>query len=344
MKHTLWALALLAGLVCSASASADPLDQPAKESPLAEKRLVNGLVHAGPKRLVAVGQRGHILFSDDEGKSWNQASVPVSSDLTAVQFVDEKTGFAVGHDGVVLRSDDGALSWRKVFDGRVANTLMLRQLQDMPPSAERERLLPEAKRNAEQGPDKPLLDLHFSSASEGFVVGAYNLIFETKDGGRTWSSWYAQTDNDKLLNLYAIRAHRDGLYIAGEAGLLLKLDAKARRFVALRSAYAGSYFGLVDAPAGLIAFGMRGNALLSRDEGATWQPLATQLQASVTAAALSSDGKVLLADQSGGIARSADGGATYQRVPLPAAMPLAALAVTPTGLILGGPRGLRATP
>ena len=346
MKHALrvFAWLLLASLV-SLAVIADPLDQPAQASPLADKRLINGIVHAGPDRLVAVGQRGHILFSDDAARSWKQAKkVPVSSDLTAVQFVDAKIGYAVGHDGVVLRSGDGGLSWTKVLDGRGVNRLVLQQLNEMPSGPERDRLLLEAQRNMEQGPDKPFLDLYFTSASQGFIVGAYNLILETLDGGHSWQSWYAQTDNDKLLNLYAIRAHRGGIYIAGEAGLLLKLDARTRRFTALHSAYAGSYFGLVDAPAGLIAFGMRGNALLSRDEGASWQPLATQLQASITAAALAGDGAVLLADQSGGIARSADGGAGFVRVPLPAAMPLAALAVTPTGLILGGPRGLRTAP
>ena len=342
MKHTLCALALLTGLV--SITQADPLDRPAQASPLAEKRLVNGIVHAGAQRLVAAGQRGQILFSDDQGQSWKQAAVPVSSDLTALQFVDAKTGFAVGHDGVVLGSSDGGEHWRKLFDGRAANARVLAYLEELPASEEHKRLLDEARRNSQQGPDKPFLDLYFSSATEGFIVGAYNLIFETRDGGHSWQPWYAQTDNEKLLNLYAIRAHRGGLYIAGEAGLLLKLDAKAQRFVALKSTYQGSYFGLVDAPAGLIAFGMRGNALLSRDEGASWQPLATQLQASVTAAALTADGSVLLADQSGGITLSHDGGASFARVPLAAAMPLAAVALTPAGLALGGPRGLRALP
>ncbi len=341
MKHTLCALALLAGL--AAAAGADPLDRPAQASALAEKRLITGIAHAGAKRLVAVGQRGHILFSDDDAQSWKQATkVPVSSDLTAVQFVDAKTGFAVGHDGVVLGSSDGGESWIELLDGRAANALLLRHLQGLPAGKEREGLLAEAQRNADAGPDKPLLDLYFSSATEGFVVGAYNLIFETRDGGHSWQPWYERVDNPKLLNLYAIRAHHGVLYIAGEAGLLLKLDPAAQRFTALKSTYQGSYFGLVDTPAGLIAFGMRGNALLSRDEGASWQPLATQLQASVTGAAQAADGSVLLADQSGGIALSDDGGASFARVPVAAAMPLAALAVTPAGLALGGPRGLRA--
>lgn len=41
------------------------------------------VVHAG-KRLVAVGDRGHILYSDDQGNTWTQAKVPTRQLLTAV--------------------------------------------------------------------------------------------------------------------------------------------------------------------------------------------------------------------------------------------------------------------
>jgi photosystem II stability/assembly factor-like uncharacterized protein len=45
-----------------------------------------GAARAG-ERLVAVGQRGHILYSDDSGNAWQQAAVPVSADLNAVSFL-----------------------------------------------------------------------------------------------------------------------------------------------------------------------------------------------------------------------------------------------------------------
>src|SRR6478736_2121215 len=69
----------------------DVLDTPAMLSPLASRALLNGLANAG-NRIVAVGQRGHVVYSDDGGKQWQQASVPVSSDLVAVHFPDAKNG------------------------------------------------------------------------------------------------------------------------------------------------------------------------------------------------------------------------------------------------------------
>ena len=68
----------------------NPFLTPAIQSPQAENSFIIDVVHAGD-RLVSVGERGHILYSDDQGKRWHQADVPVSISLTAVNFpVPEK--------------------------------------------------------------------------------------------------------------------------------------------------------------------------------------------------------------------------------------------------------------
>lgn len=354
---------LVTGLLVAASAAlaatpagsaGDVLERPARMSALAERRPITALAHAG-RRLVAAGQRGHVLLSDDDGRSWRQAAVPVSSDLTALAFPTARTGYAVGHDGVVLGSTDGGATWRKLLDGRAANALVLEAMKRQVFSDggdEARRLLDEARRNVELGPDKPFLDVWFADEREGFVVGAYNLILHTADGGRTWDSWFDATDNPKLLNLYAIRPVEGALFVVGEGGLLLVRDKGAQRFRALGSDYKGSFFGLLAlVPAagassplhdGVLAFGMRGHALLSHDQGAHWRALDTGLTASITAGEATADGRVVLVDQSGSIAVSRDGGETFARVAVAQPMPLAAVAVTPTGVVLGGPRGLRA--
>ena len=94
-RHILLSLAAGAAVAAMAATGAteawhDVLDTPAMKSPLAARSLLNGLARAG-NRIVAVGQRGHIVYSDDAGKSWQQADVPASSDLVAVYFAD-RTG------------------------------------------------------------------------------------------------------------------------------------------------------------------------------------------------------------------------------------------------------------
>ena len=120
LAATLSAPALGAGFV-------DPLDAPAAQSPLAARSLLQGVAIAG-SRIVAVGQRGHVVHSNDSGTSWKQASVPVSSDLTAVFFVDDKQGWAVGHDGVILHTADSGEKWELQLSGRTANDLLIAAL------------------------------------------------------------------------------------------------------------------------------------------------------------------------------------------------------------------------
>ena len=65
--------------------------------------MLQAVVRAGGgRRLVAVGERGLAIHSDDDGQSWAQAEVPVGCTLTALRFADERRGWATGNLGVVL--------------------------------------------------------------------------------------------------------------------------------------------------------------------------------------------------------------------------------------------------
>ena len=162
---------------------------------------------------------------------------------------------------------------------------MERKVAAEPASESAKALLAEAKRYKEQGADKPFLDVWFADATNGYVVGAYNLIFRTADGGKTWEPWFDRTDNPKFFNLYAIRPAAGDLYIAGEGGLVLKLDAAAQRFNALAVPYKGSFFGVAAAGNSVLVFGLRGNVFRSDNGGATWTKVDAGLPAAIVAAA-----------------------------------------------------------
>ena len=341
--------ALLCGWIAPAAGAGfqDPLAVAAQASALASRGLLLAVAHAG-SRLVAVGQRGHIILSDDAGGSWKQANVPVSSDLTAVYFVTERVGWAVGHDGVVLQTRDGGLSWTLQLDGRKANKLLVEQLQKRaslePQSSEVQALLAEAGRYQEQGADKPFLDVWFADESTGYVVGAYNLIFRTSDGGKTWEPWFDRTDNPKFFNLYAIKQAGADLYVVGEGGLVLKLDPQLQRFQARTTPYKGSFFGVLGNKSVVLAFGLRGNLYSSSDAGKTWNKEVAGLPATIVAGAALSDGRLLLADAGGRVAVSDGAAGGFKLMPLKQTMPLAGIADAGNGrLALVGPRGVAVT-
>jgi photosystem II stability/assembly factor-like uncharacterized protein len=342
-------LVLAAMTVAPAAAAGfvDLLDQPARISPLAARSLMQAVTRAGD-RLVAVGQRGHVLVSSDNGASWKQSPVPVSSDLTAVHFADARTGWAVGHDGVILHTQDGGESWRLQLDGRRANEIVLaamkRKVDAEPASAEAKKLLVEAERFSEQGADKPFLDVWFADASNGFAVGAFNLILRTGDGGRTWVSWFDRTDNPKLYNLHAVRSVAGDVYVAGESGLVMKLDASGQRFRALELPYQGSLFGIAAARTSVLVFGLRGNVLRRDDAGASWSKVDAGLASTVVAATRTSRDATVLADVGGRLAASTDGGRTFTGLALKQPAPLTGLVEVGDGrLAVTGPRGVAVT-
>jgi photosystem II stability/assembly factor-like uncharacterized protein len=344
-----WALA--AGTAVGATLAAIPasswkdvLDVPAAKSALAPRALVNGIALAGD-RLVAVGQRGHVLLSDDQGKSWRQAEVPSSSDLVAVAFATPQQGWAVGHDGIVLRSTDAGASWTRVLDGGKAGALMLehyrREAANAADAKQAAALLQEAERFAAQGAENPFLDIAFEDARTGYLVGAFGLIFRTSDGGTSWQPMLHATDNPKALHLYAVRAVGGEVYVAGEQGLLLKLDRASDRFRALELPYKGTLFGITGTPRALLVHGLRGTLLRSTDAGRSWQPLNTGLQVGLTASHADAQGRIAIVSQAGHVLISRDDGASFAPAKLDKPLPAAAVAlVGPSAAVIGGPRGL----
>ena len=294
----------------------DVLEVPAMPSALASSSALRDVTLAGP-RLVAVGPRGHILYSDDHGAHWQQAQVPVSADLNAVSFATPELGWAVGHDGVVLHSRDGGVHWHKQLDGRA--------LAEQLPAA---------------ATDNALLDVWFSDTRNGYAVGVFNLLLRTTDGGEHWQPWVDHSDNPQGLHLTSLAAMGDDLYITGEQGLLLKWSGA--RFSRVDTPYAGTLFGAVGKPGVLLVYGLRGHAYRSTDGGQQWQPVNTGINTSLTAAGIGRDGQLWLASQAGDLLLSRDDGASFSQVPQSARGPVTALVSdTGNGLVLVGERGVR---
>ena len=319
----------------------DILNVPAVKSTLASKTLLIGVALAG-KRIVCVGQRGNIVYSDDQGKGWIQAAVPVSSDLVAVHFPTPQAGWAVGHDGTVLHSADAGATWVKQFDGRAAAQVMevhyfnkekcsgCHAAPELPPpnkpmNAESACMMDEIKKFTDQGADKPFLDVWFENEKTGFIVGAFSLIYRTDNGGKSWVPWYDRIENPRHFHLNAIRKIGNDLYITAEQGTVFKLDQRKGRFTMIKTPYSGTLFGIAGKPGALVAFGMRGNAFLSRDGGTNWQKIETGVQGGLMGATVTEKGKIVLVSQGGQVLVSSDDGTSFTKVKIDQPTPTAAV-------------------
>ncbi|MCY1274620.1 Ycf48-like protein [compost metagenome] len=320
-------------------AVAAPLERPAPTAVEPQRSMLFAIARAG-KRLVAVGEHGVIALSDDDGRHWRNARVPVDVNLTAVAFADERQGWAIGHMGVVLHSADAGESWQKQLDGMSASEILLaqarRQAESLDESA-REDLLYRAENLVADGPDKPFLDLLVEDHNTVTVVGAFNLALRSTDGGATWQGFSQALDNPDGMHVYALEKINGSLLAVGEQGLVLKSSGSGANLVAQQSPYDGSYFGLLAmGQQQVLAYGLRGNAFVSDDAGASWHK--TQVpgsnNATLNAALRRSNGDVLLLDQSGRIHISRDQGRNFRTLAFEWGAPLTGAVETASGSIL----------
>ena len=344
LAAALFSVACLAGPIHAVGGQTVPdlLDLPAQTSARAQHSLQLAVSRAG-ERLVAVGERGSVLLSDDGGHSWRQArSVPVSVALTDVHFVDARDGWAVGHSGVVLHSSDGGETWQRQLDGRQAAEAIRADAQRRVAAGEEGAAA--ALRSAEflvnDGPDKPFLGVRFADARHGYVVGAYGLALATADGGRSWQSLVGRIPNPRGKHLYRVDIAGERLLIAGEQGALLRSVDGGAHFATLRTPYAGTFFGALElGDDALLAYGLRGNVW--RGDGASWAQVELAQPVTLTAGLKLADGSVLLADESGRLLR---GDAAASRfTALAASLPTGLTGMVQAAddaLVVSGTRGL----
>lgn len=346
LAAALFSVACLAGPIHAVGGQtvSDLLDLPAQASARAQHSLQLAVSRAG-ERLVAVGERGSVLLSDDGGHAWRQArSVPVSVALTDVHFIDARDGWAVGHSGVVLHSNDGGETWQRQLDGRQAAEVVRDDAQRRVAAGEEGAAA--ALRSAEflvnDGPDKPFLGVRFADARHGYVVGAYGLALATADGGQSWQSLVGRIPNPRGKHLYRVDIDGERLLIAGEQGQLVRSLDGGAHFAEIRTPYAGTFFGALELGGdALLAYGLRGNVWRSGDGGASWQQVEVGQPVTLSAAWRLQGGALLLADEGGRLLLSSDGGRHFAALAVQPGTGLTGMVEAADGaLILSGARGL----
>ena len=280
---------------------------PAMQAPLASKSLMLDIIKINDKQLVAVGERGHILLSND-AITWRQANVPVRTTLTAVYFVDESHGWAVGHDATILFSQDGGENW------------VIQQF------------LPEK--------EKPLLDVTFKDSQQGIAIGAYGQLYRTNDGGQNWLFEFhdefllpedleyleelKQEDEEAYLDEQSsILAHFNGifkdgrtLYMVGEVGLIAKSSDFAKKWLPFDEIYQGSFNDISRTHQGnLLVVGLRGNVFRSLKNGSPWRHIKTGTQALLNSIVLGDNGSIYVLGNNGVILKSDDDGISFSLNP-----------------------------
>ena len=284
-------------------------------SDLAAESLLLDATYAGD-RLVAVGEFGHVVLSDDRGVTFHQAkTVPTQSTLTGVTFVNKDLGFAVGHDATVIRTTDGGETWDLVYNDSES--------------------------------EMAFMTVYFENEKRGFAMGAFSFIVETNDGGETWEE---RSLSDGLLDDYHLNklfSDKDGdLFVSAEFGVVYHSTDKGRTFNRIQTQYEGSFwggFGMSDGS--VMVFGMRGNAFRSYDKGQTWEKVDTGTDKSIAGGVQLGSGKIVLVGLQGYVGYSDNGGKSFTEVTRSDRLGYAAVTDGPDGqIVVFGEPGAKVMP
>lgn len=264
-------ITLISAIIFSGLVSGEIKPQETFKAPLADKSLLLDISQIGQtQRLIAVGERGHVLVSDD-GRNWEQKKLPTTATLTAV-FARDQHIWAVGHDAVILHSDDGGNNW---------------QIQNFVPELQ-----------------KPLMDVLFFDDQHGIAIGAYGLFYRTENGGESWNkelhisllnemdveyleslkeenmAFYESEMEAILPHLNRVSVAGERLLLAGEAGTLAISEDLGRNWRRMDVDYYGSFFDIQQTTDGrILAAGLRGNLFEYQDE--QWQEIETGISSTL---------------------------------------------------------------
>lgn len=318
----------LAGLLAlmhtgTAQANIELLQTPSVSSKLITSSVVTAIAPA-PEGVIAIGERGHIFTWQDE-QSWQQQRAPVSVLLTDIETLPNKTSIAIGHDAAILRSTDGS-TWQKVFDGYDLATLKVallekqqtqlnKQLETLEDEDEIEELefqldevifsLEDAQTEQQVGPNKPLLSLTQVDDQTLFAVGAYGTLLRSNDAGVSWQLIDDLLENPDKFHLNAITYNQGVITIVGENGVSFSSADQGETWQFIELPYLGSMFGVIgnQTSSNLVAFGLQGNVLLSKDLGQSWQNVEMGNNISLLGGTMSQTGDVYLVGHGGVVSR-----------------------------------------
>jgi photosystem II stability/assembly factor-like uncharacterized protein len=320
------AVFVAAVIVGSATLAAAAPDARVKYAPIMPRAKTSTLidVEQAGSRVVVVGERGHVLYSDDQGKNWRQGKMPFTRMLTGVSFVDDKLGWTVGHQSMIFQTRDGGETWERQLDGfkfqaranadnltrtREAYAALSAELDENPDDS-RDLELEDALFAFEDAQfymeeavvPTNLHDVWFLDSRQGWAVGSFGRLIETRDGGKSWLDISHQVKTPDGFHLNGITGTSNGqIIIAGEGGIIFRSMDAGVTWEQMDSGFYGSFFGVVFDPVNerVTAFGLAGALYQSRDFGLTWSAVNSPVKSSLAGGTVTSDGNTVLVGPGG---------------------------------------------
>ncbi|MDI9599890.1 MAG: YCF48-related protein [Acidobacteriota bacterium] len=173
------------------------------QSPLPQGNRINDVHVFNADHLLAVGDHGLLLESDDGGTTWQRREWNIDATLNAVAFANASTGVIVGDHGLVLRTTNGGANWLLTFPSTtqdLRDVCFANALQGWAVGSGGVVLYTDNAGSSWETQTTPvnklLRSVHFSDASHGWAVGSEGTIIATSQGGAPWTQQASGTTRD----------------------------------------------------------------------------------------------------------------------------------------------------
>ena len=297
---------------------------------------------------------GTVLRTDNNGDSFAQKTAIPGTGATGggvkvndIRFTDANIGFAATSDGKIFRTADGANSWTVVNDTQrqVRQFLMFDATKGIAIGdgslylATSDGGLTWVPKALGGIPSQNLHHVTCAASTTCVMASGSNQIVRTIDSGDT--ATLVAPSQDPVSGVGFASATR--LVALGGTGSTAVSDDAGATFTPIGGRLSGTYGAMIAGPTG-VAFAPGSNGSLAKtvDGGKTWTRGNVSTSETVIDVSFptSNDGYAL--DQSGGLFKTADGGATWTALDTGStARPQSVEALSPSIVIVGGPRGLR---
>ncbi len=288
-----------------------------RTSAIANDASLNDVCHVG-SLIWAVGERGVICFSEDDGATWITRVTPFECSLKSVCFLTNSIGWVAGNrtqrgtstpqSALLLHTRDGGRSWTDLtaHTGDAARSTLTLPAAALP----------------------GILHVQYFGLENAVIVTAPmrhrndHAIFRTGDGGRSWSPILSDQTGGPWLGAHFL-SESDGIVVGQHQGYAAVVADQAviinRPEPTLRAIRAVSF----DTDAcGWIA-GDGGFLLTTNDGGVTWKPPAGLIPREVSNLldfhVVAHDGSTILLGGNPGacLLHSTDNGLNWKQVSLP---------------------------
>ena len=125
---------------------------------------------------------GEMYKTTDGGNNWNKIEIDIA-DISAMDFINENTGYIAMYDNSILKTTDGGNNW-----DLVSNTPML------------------------------FCDIIFLNEKTGYGVGA-NYIYSTTNGGKTWAP---ELEDNDIIFTSITKTPNNTVYTVTDNGHILR--------------------------------------------------------------------------------------------------------------------------